>query len=488
MTRQCLFLASVLIACIAGLPGSLLAQTTYYVRTSGNDLLASGLSPAKAFRTIQRAVSLCNGNSGGFTVVVGPGTYAETVTLTSLSGAGNGTISNHNRIIGDITGSLTGDAPGAVIISGGSTRNYGIQVTSRTYWDFAGLTIRDQKLYGITITGGRGFNISSCAIKPPPGTNVGIHASSTDIVLNSNSFERTGATGHCAYITAASSGYITFRNNRFNMTGQAYHTSFFRANKGWGGQSWNPSNLASGFSTMYPGFTLGLVALSLSPSVATVITIENNVGTDCMAGIGVYATGNSSSSVTVSSNSMTGCLYPFYVYCDANSRGSLVNNIATDSYYPAYGYLVGGRIDGLLQNTIAAALPSTAKSVTGVITGDPRFADARAGNFALLPGSPAMDAGSAWNVPTHDIAGRMRPWDGNRDGLIGYDLGAYEYSGSGGLRITRWDQRDQLIFSRGKLPIVMPKATPAPNPNLADSNGNGILDILENVLGALFGN
>jgi hypothetical protein len=46
---------------------------------------------------------------------------------------------------------------------------------------------------------------------------------------------------------------------------------------------------------------------------------------------------------------------------------------------------------------------------------------------ALLPGSPAIDTGSAQLAPNIDQRGLARPRDGNNDGVVGFDIGAFEY-------------------------------------------------------------
>jgi len=56
----------------------------------------------------------------------------------------------------------------------------------------------------------------------------------------------------------------------------------------------------------------------------------------------------------------------------------------------------------------------------------PSFVNPLMGNYHLLTGSPAIDAGSAAGAPATDFDGRSRPLDGNDDGVTAYDIGTYE--------------------------------------------------------------
>jgi len=44
----------------------------------------------------------------------------------------------------------------------------------------------------------------------------------------------------------------------------------------------------------------------------------------------------------------------------------------------------------------------------------------------LLPGSPAIDAGTDIDAPVTDQRGAPRPADGNGDQVVAFDIGAFE--------------------------------------------------------------
>jgi hypothetical protein len=68
-------------------------------------------------------------------------------------------------------------------------------------------------------------------------------------------------------------------------------------------------------------------------------------------------------------------------------------------------------------------------SGVGNITSAPLFVNLAGRDFRLQPGSPGIDAGMDLSASVgSDLAGLRRPLDGNRDGVAGFDTGAYEFN------------------------------------------------------------
>jgi hypothetical protein len=63
----------------------------------------------------------------------------------------------------------------------------------------------------------------------------------------------------------------------------------------------------------------------------------------------------------------------------------------------------------------------------GNLSADPLFWNAPAGDFRLLPDSPAIDAGTPTGAPATDFLHRSRAIDGNLDGVAQVDMGALEF-------------------------------------------------------------
>ena len=107
---------------------------TWYVRANGNDQ-ADGASAKTAFKTVLRAAQVLN---YGDNIVIGPGTYRETILIAERYAANGLTMS----ITGDESGKLTGDAAGPVVIQPASLAAPALRISRARHLVLSGLTFR----------------------------------------------------------------------------------------------------------------------------------------------------------------------------------------------------------------------------------------------------------------------------------------------------------------------------------------------------------
>jgi parallel beta-helix repeat protein len=99
------------------------------------------------------------------------------------------------------------------------------------------------------------------------------------------------------------------------------------------------------------------------------------------------------------------------------------------------------------------------------VEGDPLFVDASNADFHLTGNSPAIDAGSTAGAPGTDYDGNTRPQG------AGYDIGAFEYSASGG-------SQPEIDLSREQIDVTaIEGSTTSRTESFSISNsGSGTLD------------
>lgn len=399
-----------------------------YVRTNGSDS-NSGRVPGRAFRTIQKAIS--EATAPGYTIHVGPGTYAQALLIGTGAGAAavSGTADEPNRLVADTSGGETGDDPGPVIISGNNRSiATGLFLTGRSHWHIEGFRFTGHGSTAVQASGG--ISLINCAIDVPPQYGVYTVGNASSAVLGCT-FNFDARSGHTVVMQLNNGGSSTLRveDNRMHNTGVNY--------------------LATGYRTVVPtSFSVantwryGIYAFGSNNPTGSVV-IRNNIISDKY--VGIYGTSNSSGPLIISNNTITGC--SFTIYSVGAPAGSVIsNNILSSSYYGLWG-------DGLIpiralcEHAITYDMDRLSRRnlPSEIITTDPRLADPAEGVFALIAGSACIDAGVADGAPSKDIAGNPRPADGNGDEVAAHDLGAMEeVVGRERVRVVRWREVSPL--------------------------------------------
>lgn len=403
---------------------------TYYVKPTGSDS-NTGLSTTAAFKTIQKAVNVAAG--AGTVIYVAPGTYSEQVTLSGSTKRGNST--NPIRLVGDSAGTRFGVSPGAVTIAGGSSRSYGIYLTSCGDWSFEKLTFSGQtyaNAFCQSPNGGLTFDDCVFAVTTTYGLYV---AYSQNITVNSCTFTRTTGQRLCTYLYQTSGNKMVLTGNRIQLTGSSY----MKASQGKGS---------------IPYTVYGLIALPYVNSNNTVV-IQNNIVSDATYGIYCYVPyANPSTSVTISNNVAEGCYYGSYIYAPSPTKPVVSNNIVGNSYL-AYINVPAGTVDSHLiynmgynpcgSNWLSCGYLTAATKKNIMINQTPTYADAANGDFTLT-GTIGVDQGTSSGAPSTDILGATRPRDADGDGTPEYDLGPFE-SGNvveNKLKVVRWRETSKF--------------------------------------------
>lgn len=416
----------------------------YYVRATGSDA-ANGQSAGAAFRTIQKAIGAVAGS--GNTIVVGPGTYGETLSFTSTTASG--TANSPNTIFADTEGTLTGDSAGAVTVSGGGSRQNGLTVLGCNYWRFKQLSFSGQTQanvyilptnYNSTAPIASGLEFDGCTFAVTP--YYGLVAYYTgDLTVNDCTFERGATSGFCLYTYSTAATTLKITANRLNRTGSLYDSSGFKNG------SLNFQSLYNGAG--YSAFAYGIIAMATG-TTPTTVRVENNIVSDAFVGVYAYAYGGSHT-LRVLNNTVTSSYYGIYAYGYGISGGVISNNLAGNCYLGSYLYLPNGSLLGHMEwgvnyltaypayaNTYATSYRQLG-SITGFISDQtPTFVGASTGDFSLTQGSAGMDAAYDQYAPSLDAAGVARPIDGNADGSALCDFGAVEAPFIPRLRVVRW--------------------------------------------------
>ena len=157
-----------------------------FVRLSGNDT-NTGADPGHALRTISRAAQVA---LGGDTIVVGPGTYREGVTV------GGGGAVRALLLIADPSGTRTGDAAGRVSIDAtGAPEKAGFKMSGSPGTVIDGFVVSGGTDGGIVVkSGSDNATIRNCTVFSNAGDGIRLQDSANVLVFN-NLMYGNGGTG-----------------------------------------------------------------------------------------------------------------------------------------------------------------------------------------------------------------------------------------------------------------------------------------------------
>ena len=338
--------------------------------------------------TLREAVQAANSDGLNSTITFDATVFATTQTITLLRG----------ELVAANNGSFTMQGAGAtrLIVSGGNA--------SRVFRIASGASTA---IGGLTVTGGNGTGGGE-SIRSGGGINVGGALTLNDCAVTSNQASADSSNaGRGGGIFIESSGSLTIVRSIINGNVSS-------GNGSAGGGICNTGNLSvlnctlTGNSATLGGGIRQVSGFGNSVSV-TNSTISGNA-----AGRGGGIDYQAGAAVNVSNCIITGNLRTF------NNPQSDVSDAGQFTSYVSGGY-----------NIVGTGNATGRFNATGDRVGiDPRLGPL-AGNggttatFSLLPGSPALDRGNNGALTT-DQRGLARPADGDGNGAVAVDIGAYE--------------------------------------------------------------
>jgi CSLREA domain-containing protein len=358
---------------VAVLPG--LAQaTTYLVATSGD----AGDGSCDATCTLRDAVLAANANPGADTITFASTLSGDTILL-DIAGKGNI----------KITDSLTIQGPGANLL---------------------------------TVSGGNATSSDSGGL---------VHVTTNSLTVSISGI--TLANGH----TTGVGGALAAALGTVNLSGVAIQNSYAQM---FGGGFDLPNGGAVNIThSTISGNSAGSSGGGFVTNYATVSLVDSTVTGNYAAagGGGFYVRGALTvNNSTISGNSANGFGRGFWL---AKFDGTLTNSIVANNAngggdeFDATGQL-GVPNNVTANNTLIEGSYSVSGTFSGannILGQDPKLGPLTNNGgptqtLALLPGSPAIDAGNNGTCETTDQRGVARPYDGDKNGSAICDMGAFE--------------------------------------------------------------
>lgn len=173
----------------SGSPSNPPPPNPLYVRQSGNDD-NTGADPSTALRSINRAAQLAR---GGYTIVVGAGTYPGNITTDRPGEVPDGVV-----FVADVRGLVTGDAGPVTIDAGAAGPGFSLSNTGplrqggktlRPTVD--GFTIVNATDGGVVIKGGLDFIVQNCTVSGTAGSGIRLQGTASSLVFNNLIYRNT---------------------------------------------------------------------------------------------------------------------------------------------------------------------------------------------------------------------------------------------------------------------------------------------------------
>lgn len=395
-------------------------RETVVTQSYGNPNPPKNIAVPGEYGTIQAAIDAAY---SGDTVVVGPGTYRESINfkgknITVRSSDGPAvTIIDANQSATVVT-FASGETRAAVLDGFSVTNGYSDQAGGGILAYYASPTIINNRIFGNSGQWGGGIDVSNSS------------ASIRNNVISNNS---SSAIGGGLAIGGSAAAEVTGNLISGNSASQGGGISLWSAgtptisgntitrNKAWSGggiytvngaqalivQNVIAENTGGQGSELY----LSIPSGDPGPYLLNNTIVDSDSST---TGSLIYTTGFSSHS-RWTNNVLAATGTRDAIFCD-RTFSTVPPVFSHNVVYSKAGTSYGGAC-------------SDQNGVNGNLTADPLLFSIQGGRYGVQAGSPAVDAGdgSAASLPQADMDGLPRVVDGNGDGTTAVDAGAFEF-------------------------------------------------------------